>query len=253
MKRLIYVLPVHNEVGILAARVERLTTYLARELPGAGSVYLVENGSRDESWRLCQELEKKESSASVTVLAFREPDAGIGYAYHRGLTEAVARVDAAEANAAWAILTAADLPFGFSDLEAARVPFERSSSRIFMGSKAHPESKLERSVKRRLMTEVYRAARRVLVGMRVGDSQGSVFLRLDLVRELLPRIRSRDFFYTTELCHFAERTPETILELPVATELSEAAERKSTVKPFRDGRRMARQLWQLRKRDSESP
>ena len=59
------------------------------------------------------------------------------------------------------------------------------------------------------MSAVYRANRPTTVGMRVGDSQGSVFMRLDLASELVPKVRSRDFFYLTELCFFAERTSAT--------------------------------------------
>lgn len=239
MSNVVYVVPVHNEERVLTANVGRLTSYLGRH-PGA-EVFLVENGSRDASWALAQELEAK-SPPGVPVRAFREENAGIGHAYHRGLTEAVLRFGPSERR--WAILTAADLPFGFSDLEAALVALERSPSRILMGSKAHPESKVPTGLARTTMSALYRVARRLAVGMRVGDSQGSVFLRLDLAAELMPKIQARGFFYSTELCHYAERAGETILELPVTLAVSERA---STVRPVKDGLQMARQLWQLRK------
>lgn len=246
MKPLVYVLPVHNEEKILAAHVDRLTSYLER-FRGA-RVLLVENGSRDESWRISQELAEQTavSATSVPVLAFREESAGIGYAYHRGLTEAIAATT--DLAGTWAVLTAADLPFGFSDLEAALIAMDQASSRILMGSKAHSDSVVETSPKRQVMTAVYRLARRMVLDMRVGDSQGSVFLRLDLAKELLPRIESRNFFYSTELCYFAERAGETIIELPTVMEGGEGAKRASTVKPLRDGTNMAKQLWQLRRR-----
>lgn len=241
MSRLVYVLPVHNEERLLAGNVTRLTSYLER-LPGS-EVYLVENGSRDGSWPLAQELAEGNAGERVPVRAFRESNAGIGYAYHRGLTEALASFGPSPE--VWAVLTAADLPFGSSDLEAALVALERSGSRILMGSKAHPESRADTGAKRRLMSSMYRVARRVVVGMRVGDSQGSVFVRLDLAAELLPRIEARGFFYSTELCHFAERAGESIVELPVVLE---ASQRASTVRPAADGLTMARELWRLRKR-----
>jgi hypothetical protein len=72
-----------------------------------------------------------------------------------------------------------------------------------------------------------------------------VFVRLDLAAELLPRVESRGFFYSTELCHFAERAGELIVELPVVLE---EQKRGSTVKPVRHGAEMAKQLWELRRR-----
>jgi dolichyl-phosphate beta-glucosyltransferase len=239
MSKVVYVVPVHNEEKVLASNVGRLTTYLERR--AGAEVFLIENGSRDASWELSQELAAK-SDGNVPVRAFREENAGIGYAYHRGLEEAVARFGTKEPR--WAILTAADLPFGFSDLEAVLLELSRSPSRILMGSKAHRESRAPTGMTRTTMSSLYRVARRIVVGMRVGDSQGSVFIRLDLAAELMPKITARGFFYSTELCHYAERAGETILEVPVTLEISGRA---STVRPVKDGLQMARQLWQLRK------
>jgi dolichyl-phosphate beta-glucosyltransferase len=249
MLPLIYVLPVHNDETVLEGNVRRLVTYLERF--DDASVYLVENGSRDASWEVAQRLATPAKGASdgdgsdrvrVPVRAFREPEAGLGYAYHRGLVETLAAFGPARA---WAVLTASDLPFGLSDLEAALGHLHRPKCRILIGSKAHPDSQADTGTKRRVMSFAYRVARRAVLGMRVSDSQGSVFLRLDLASELLPKVRARDFFYSTELCHYAERAGETIEELPVVLE---AEQRASTVKPLKHGVDMARQLIKLRRR-----
>jgi dolichol-phosphate mannosyltransferase len=232
MATVLYVLPVHNEERLLRGNVERLCARIP-----AAEVFLVENGSSDASWLLCREL------AGQRVFAFTEPSAGIGYAYDRGLREALSRHGPSRDH--YAILTAADLPFGFSDLEAGQTEIDRGTHAILMGSKAHAASIGTRGIKRRAMSLVYRVIRRTTVGMRVGDSQGSVFVRLDLAAELVPKIQSRDFFYSTELCFFAERAGHTIVEMPVTLE---EEKRKSTVRPFRDGRRMAMQLLELRSR-----
>lgn len=241
MRKVVYILPVHNEERLLAPNVARLTTYLER-LHGP-EVYLVENGSTDASWDVAQDLATRFAGGRVPVSAFREPRAGIGHAYHRGLGELTARFGPSPDH--WAVLTAADMPFGFSDLEAALVDLDRSPARILVGSKAHPESRADRGLQRQVMSTVYRLARRAAVGMRVADSQGSVFLRLDLAAELLPQIEARGFFYSTELCHFAECAGETIVELPIVLEESQRA---STVRPARDGLAMARELWRLRRK-----
>ena len=239
MPRFVYVLPVHNEERLLADNVARLTVLLAR-VPGS-EIELVENGSRDGSWAVVERLARDDER--VPVRAFREADAGIGYAYHRGLTEALARFG--PAMDVWAVLTAADLPFGASDLEAVEGALAQAPWRILMGSKAHRASVVQRDPQRRLMSALYRVARRAVVGMKVGDSRGSVFLRLDLAAVLVPRIEARGFFYSTELCHLAERAGESILEVPVTLEPSLRA---STVRPAADSVTMARALWRLRSR-----
>lgn len=240
-RQLSYVLPVHNEEAVLAANVARLLARLSAE-EGA-EILLVENGSKDASWELCRSIARDAPSGGVRILAHQSAQ-GIGYAYDTGLREALARHGASRDR--FAILTASDLPFGFTDLEG----FERAIAqdpaiRIAMGSKAHGDSVGGRTPKRAVMSFAYRALRRVTLGMRVGDSQGSVFARLDLASAILPKIESRGFFYSTELCFFAELGGDRIVEMPVALE---EEKRKSTVRPWQDGSRMFLQLIELQRR-----
>jgi glycosyltransferase involved in cell wall biosynthesis len=234
--KLSYVVPVHNEEAILASNVARLVARLVA-VPGS-EVLLVENGSRDGSWALAEGLAG--SPQGVRVRAFREPAAGIGHAYHRGLSELSRDVNPAQH---WAVLTAADLPFDFSDLEQALPHLQATSGpRVLIGSKAHPASRLQMNLERRLASLAYRWARRLLLGMRCGDSQGSVFIRADLAALLVPQVGSRDFFYSTELIFLAERAQEQVLEVPVVLA---PAQRNSTVRPVRDGLTMGLKLARL--------
>jgi dolichyl-phosphate beta-glucosyltransferase len=240
---LVYVLPLHDEAPDLAVNVARLAKYLER-FPGS-EVYLCESGSTDDSWAISQELEQRSASAGrghTRVRAFQDALAGIGHGLHRGLTEALARFGG-DPNR-WAILQGPDLPFGFSDIEAALLDLERSPSRILMGSKAHPRSEVGAGARRKALSAIYRVARRASVGMKVGDSQGSVFTRLDLAEIIVPQIQTRGFFYTTELCYHAEREGETIVELPVVLT---PGQRPSTTRPLRDGMAMAKELMRLRR------
>jgi len=215
MVKLTVVLPVHNEEQMLAANVARMARRL-RAMQGA--IYLVENGSRDRSWELARGLEG--SCESVPVQAFRELSAGIGYAYQRGIEEALRaeRNDSAR-KGHWVLLSAADLPFGFTDLDGAEALLTAGDGcRTLIGSKAHPQSQVSVSLERRLASMAYRQARRLVLGMRTADSQGTVFLRLDLAAALVGQVRSRDFFYSTELIYLVERSGERVLELPVTLE-----------------------------------
>ncbi|MBS2019635.1 MAG: hypothetical protein JST00_42630 [Deltaproteobacteria bacterium] len=247
MQELVYILPVHQEEKVLAKNVATLVEHLSR-LPSSvfrsPEILLVANGCKDASADVARSLE---TEGPIRIRAYEEREAGIGVAYHRGLVELLA--SDRPPTRTWAVLTAADLPFGFSDVNAAMIELERGRSRIIVGSKAHPESHAPTGVTRKAMSLAYRVARRAVVGMRVGDSQGSLFLRLDLAAELVPRVRSRNFFYSTEVCHYAEQLGEEIVEVPVRVEQS-ARERPSTVRPVRDGLAMARQLVELRRRRS---
>jgi glycosyltransferase involved in cell wall biosynthesis len=236
---LVYVFPVHNEEATLAPKTERIVAYLA-QFPGS-EIFLVENGSADASWDECRSLEREEP---VPVRAFREPAAGIGYAYNRGLTEALARFGPSPDH--WAVLTAADLPFGTSDVDAAReLLADPGPTRMIMGSKAHPESRTIATLSRKVTTQVYRSGRRIVLGMRVGDSQGSMLIRLDLAAEIVDAVETRGFFYSTEFCHRVECAGDVIREVPIVVE---PEVRPSTVRPIKHGSEMALQMWELRRK-----
>jgi hypothetical protein len=145
---------------------------------------------------------------------------------------------------AWAVLTAADLPFGTSDLEAALPIMSSGDARMVMGSKAHAATQITLTPLRHAATIGYRVARRVVIGMRVGDSQGSMFVRLDLAADIVDQVDARDFFYSTEFCHRVERLGETIIEVPIIV-VPEV--RPSTVRPLKHGSQMAVKLWALRR------
>ncbi|MGZ3452795.1 MAG: glycosyltransferase [Polyangiales bacterium] len=239
-----FIVPVHNDAEVIPRTVSSLTDELGARRPESGrhEVLLIENGSADSSWEIASRLAGERNG--VTIRAFREPSAGLGYALDRGVREVLA----AESDPAsvWIALTASDLPFGFTDLNA----FERwhgmnPGGRIAIGSKAHPESVVPTSALRATMTFVFRAARFVLVGMRTRDSQGTFFIRGDLAAAHHAKIRARDYFWTTELVHFSELDHERIEELPVRMA---PAVRPSTVRPLKHGSRMFRALLELRRR-----
>jgi len=97
--------------------------------------------------------------------------AGIGHAYDLGIRQALA--DITDTTEHWLVLTAADLPFGFSDLSHA-VPFlgPGQTASLLMGSKAIPEQ-VHVSPERALASQVYRALRRIVAGMRSAIPRGA--------------------------------------------------------------------------------
>jgi glycosyltransferase involved in cell wall biosynthesis len=229
-----FIVPVHNEAANLASTIRRLDD--ARSRYHIDSIVAVENGSSDETWPILEKL----ATEFPAVHAFREPSAGIGYAYHRGISEAL---NLGVADDSYLVLTACDLPFGFTDLESMLALADRPA--VCIGSKAKLVGKLAPGLKRRAMSATYQLLRRWLVGMQTRDSQGSFIMRADVARQFVDKIVARDFFYTTELCALMERGG--ILPVEVTVELQEEL-RGSTVRPLKHGTALFRQLVQLRRR-----
>lgn len=228
--RLSYVLPVHNQERVLRQSVEQLVTRL-RAFPGS-EVLLVENASRDSSAALCVQLAGEHGSEPVPVRSAQSAQ-GMGHALRRGIELAGGDV---------VVLTAADLPFGFTDLEAYLA--QQPPPRLAIGSKAHRASRTRIPILRRLMSESFRLLRRLTLGLHVGDSQGTILIEASLARTLAPHLRCGDFLISTEIVAWAVSAGVTPVELPVTY----VAHGGSTVSPWRDSVRMAVGLLALRRR-----
>lgn len=226
-----YLVPIYNEEAVLA---KTAAAIVARLMVHPGSeVILVENGSTDRSPQLVDELAVSLTRPEVTVVASHSPK-GYGNAMRRGIDLASAEL---------LVITAADLPFGFSDLEEALARRPRPS--LMIGSKAHPDSLVKVSAKRKLMSSAFRLLRLLLLGLRVGDSQGTILIDRELAQRIRPHLVAEDFFFSTELIGFATRLGVAPVELPIDYRTPRSG---STVRPFHDGLKMARAVFELRQR-----
>lgn len=223
------VVPACNAAGTLRTTLERLLT-----LPGGPphEIVVVENGSTDTTRELLEQLQKEWDAP--TRLITLSSERGIGAAYRAGV--AVTSGDRI-------LLTADDLPFGTSDVEA--VLACRTLPRFAIGSKAHPRSRVPRSWIRRAATESLRITRRIVLGLKVGDTQGTFVIEGELARRLVGGTLVSGFGMTTELvalaaCHGAEP-----VELPVVLEEQPSSTR---IRYWVDGAEMILNIFQLRRR-----
>jgi dolichyl-phosphate beta-glucosyltransferase len=224
-----YVIPVHNQIAELRKTVRLLVARLGH-LPGS-EVILVENGSTDGSGPLCLSLATTLNSDEVSVRVTTSAK-GLGFAWRRGM--AMARGDAL-------VLTAADLPFGFTDLDGYLGLSPRPP--LVMGSKTHRDSQIETPRVRRAMSAGFGLLRAGLIGLNL-DTQGSVLIQRSLAQVLLPRLRAGDYLIGAEINLWAVHEGVTPVEIPVVY----TASGRSTVSPIRDSVAMAAGLLTLRRR-----
>ena len=226
-----YLVPIYNEERVLAstasAIVERLVAHPGSEL------IMVENGSTDSSPVLVEELARDLKGPGVDVIAAHSAK-GYGNAMRHGID--LARGDLL-------VITAADLPFGFSDIDHALALDPRPV--LIIGSKAHPDSKVANPLTRRVMSRAFWLLRWAVIGLRVGDSQGTILVDRTLAQRIRPHLTAGGFFFSTELIAIARRMGVSPVEVPVDYSTPRTG---STVKPLSDGIKMARALLELRGR-----
>lgn len=223
------VIPLHNSEHVVTPTVEAWMAFLAE---GSGQVYLVENGSSDATWERCCELQDRFGQHRVVLL---RSEKGMGNALDAGILATTED---------YVLLSADDLPFGFTDVAAAIA--EGWSAPVLIGSKANPSSEIGRSRKRETISSGFRFARRVVLFSSVGDSQGTYLVDGDWARRTAPRLRETGFLFTTELVYAAELQKVAITEIPVR--LAEHHGQKRTSISKRDVIDMALGLLRIRSR-----
>jgi glycosyltransferase involved in cell wall biosynthesis len=230
------VVPVHNEEAILKQEITHIVNN--GDYPFK-KIFLVENGSSDRSFDICKELADEYPDK---VLAFKEHNKGIGYAYHRGIIEAHKVANPSE----WILLSAADMPFKNTDINYFLKNDVQQNYDFAIGSKAHQDSITNYPPKRKFMSFVFFAIRRFLLGMKTQDCQGTIFIKNEFVPRFIDKITYRNYFYSTELTYHAEKESLKVLEMPI---ILKPEIRPSTVNPLKDGLNMLKQTFSLFKKE----
>ena len=204
---------------------------------GVREVLLAHNGGplAPEQRSTVEDLTAAAADGKPEVRLLDTTAKGIGAGYKLGI---------AAAQEEFVVLSADDLPFGWSDL----IAFERAGRPDFaIGSKAHRASVLDgRSAVRNISTAGFLTLRRLLLGWSTpGDSQGSLIIRTSVAQALLPELFYDHYLASLELATLHLRRGGRVVEVPI---IVEEAPHPSSVSVVKDGWRMARELVDLRRR-----
>jgi len=93
------------------------------------------------------------------------------------------------------------------------------------------------------MSYFFYLLRRLLLGMITVDSQGSIFISAKTAADLACKVKSRNYFFSTELLFYAEQKQIKINEMPITLRVEI---RPSTVRPLKDSWKMFNQILNLR-------
>ena len=195
----------------------------------------MENGSSDESYLTA--LKNAEDTPFVSFQVLQSPK-GMGNALRCGIAASKGRR---------VLLTADDLPFGFTDLEAAAALPEQPL--LIIGSKAHPRSDAGRGMLRSVSTGGFKFARRLILGSRIGDSQGTMNVDGTWIRQMHEHFDDPGFLFSTQIVLAAEAQKQSITEVPVT--LTVVQGEKQTSVTMKDVLKMGLGLGRLRKQKRE--
>lgn len=210
----IYLIPLYNKSPVLEQTINQLEKIENKK------VFFIENGSTDDSLEKCKKLIEDKKDFKILI-----SKKGFGNALSKGLSEIQ------NTQSGILVITGADLPFGFSDInylkEKLNFKFE-----VCIGSKAHKDSIIKRSLMRSISSKVFNVFIRILFRLRIKDTQGSILLNLQRVSLSNIKIYSEYFFSSVELIIKLRRKKYLIKEIPI--EIKGNKNNATTVNVFSD-------------------
>jgi len=220
------IIPVFNEEGLLATAVRDLVARL-EEIPLVFEVVLSENGSRDNTLQIAEELAGQ--LRNVRVLHTDEPN--YGRAMRRGIEEARGAICICDE------IDICDIDFHRRAIDI--LTAEKVS--MVVGSKRHPDARDRRPFLRRFATRVINLLLRLLLGFKGTDTHGlKAFNRAAIMPVVSKCIVEKDLF-ASELVIRAQKEGLPVVEVP----LDIAEKRPPSINLFKRVPNVLGNLWRL--------
>jgi glycosyltransferase involved in cell wall biosynthesis len=203
MKKLSIIIPVYNEEQILQNEIDEMIFKMDATFPNLDyEVFLVENGSTDQTKAIVGALTKK----YPVVRAIYLPVASYGLALRAGLLQGEG-------------INVIIFNIDFWDLEFIGSAFELISKfDAVVGSKNMPGAQDRRSFSRRFVTKSFNRALKILFGFQGTDTHGIKMFIRDKIVPVVRLCKTSQEIFDTELILRAQKMGLKIAELPVGCE-----------------------------------
>ncbi len=200
------VIPAYNEENRLPATISRLKCYLARAEWEFAEVVVVDDGSRDATVRVVQNID----TGGLAMRVLRNPgNRGKGYAVRNGVQKAKGE---------WTLVTDADLSTPIEELEKLWSAACDSGAQVAIGSRALDRSLVgvHQPVLRESAGRLFNVIARWLTGLPFKDTQcGFKLFETRVAREVFQRQRIERFGFDVEALFIARQLGYSAIEVPV--------------------------------------
>jgi len=197
------VIPVHNEEHVLEASVRRLYAHLTHEFPFSARITIADSASIDATLRLARTLAAELPGIRVIHLGQKGRGRALRAAWASSHADVLSYMDV-------------DLSTDLNALLPLVAPLLSGHSDIAVGSRLMHGARVERCLKRDLISRAYNLLLRLSLGSRVSDAQcGFKAGRRGVIQALLPAVENDCWFFDSELLHLAEQAGLRIHEVPV--------------------------------------
>ncbi|MFT4035178.1 MAG: glycosyltransferase family 2 protein [Patulibacter sp.] len=196
------VVPVYNEAHVLTASIRRLHEHL-QTLPIPTRIVIANNASTDHTVDIARALAADLPGVTLIDLPEKGRGRALRAAWSASPADVLAYMDV-------------DLSTDLAALLPLIAPLLSGHSDLAIGTRLTRNSRVERGLRRELISRTYNRILRYALGARFTDAQcGFKAVRADAARQLLPEVRDNSWFFDTELLVLAQRAGLRIHEVPV--------------------------------------
>lgn len=200
--KIVIAIPAYNEQAMLAASIASLVSFCQANVSIEWQIIIADNNSTDDTKAIGQALATKYPAVEYMFVSRRGKGAAIKAAWQRYQADVYCFMDA-------------DLATDLSALPAALKEIAAGNN-IVVGSRIHPQSHVERSLFRRLVSRGYLALLRGMLHTHSTDAPcGFKVITQSVKQAVLPRVVNDEWFFDSELLVLAEVAGYRIKEIPV--------------------------------------
>lgn len=205
LKKVSLILPAFNVQNIIGSTVKLVEREIKKVNLQDYEIIVVDDGSYDSTWDKLEEL--KNIHGDKLKIVHLSKNSGKGAALKKGIS-----------------LSKGDI-VGFIDSDLDIVPenipiflnyFKKNQADILIGSKRHPESKVNYPKKRLILSMLFNLLIRIISKIGLSDTQtGLKFLRKALINSIVEKTQCRGYIFDLEFLLIAIKNKYKIIEHPV--------------------------------------
>ncbi len=197
------ILPTFNEEDTIE-NVLKETVNVLNDINDKWEIIVVDDGSRDLTFTIAKRFARNDKR--IKVLSYRR-NMGKGFALKYGYEHAKGDL---------IVFMDADLDLHPKQIKKFIEIMEREKADVVVGSKRHPESKVNYPLKRRVLSDAYFLMIKILFNLNVKDTQvGLKLFKRKVLRDVMPRILVKRYAFDVEVLANAVRRGYKIAEAPV--------------------------------------
>ena len=197
------IIPAYNEAGIIAESLSE-TIRVFNDFGCKYELIVVDDGSSDDTFQNALKASRQHSNIIVKQL---KTNRGTGRALKVGFR--LCSVD-------YVVFLDADMELHPAQLQTFFDIMRLDETDVVIGSKRHPNSRLNYPLQRKIISSVYFFLIKIFFGLPIGDTQtGLKLFKYEVLKRVFPRILVKAFGYDLEILVNVHQLGYRIAEAPV--------------------------------------